>query len=29
VKLYVSETATIGEVTGATAIKYSGDHPPS
>lgn len=28
VKLYVSDRATIGEVTGATPIKFSGDEPP-
>ncbi len=28
VRLYVSETATIGQVTGATPVKFSGDHPP-
>jgi hypothetical protein len=28
VRLYVSDTATIGPVTGATAVKFSGDHPP-
>ena len=28
VKLYVSEQATIGQVQGATAIRFSGDHPP-
>ncbi|HZF24761.1 MAG TPA: hypothetical protein VEZ88_00755 [Steroidobacteraceae bacterium] len=28
VKLYVSDRATIGEVTGATPIKFSGDQPP-
>jgi hypothetical protein len=28
VRLYVSETATIGQVTGATAVKFSGEHPP-
>jgi DUF4097 and DUF4098 domain-containing protein YvlB len=28
VELYVSETATIGPVTGATAIRYSGTAPP-
>jgi DUF4097 and DUF4098 domain-containing protein YvlB len=28
VRLYVSDGATIGPVTGATAIKFSGDHPP-
>jgi hypothetical protein len=27
VELYVSETATIGEVKGATAVRYSGDEP--
>ena len=27
VKLYVSDRATIGTVEGATAIKFSGDHP--
>jgi hypothetical protein len=29
VRLYVSDRATIGPVAGATAIKFSGDHPPS
>ena len=29
VKLYVSDRATIGPVEGATAIKFTGDHPPS
>jgi DUF4097 and DUF4098 domain-containing protein YvlB len=29
VKLYVSDRATIGEVTGATPIKFSGDQPPT
>jgi hypothetical protein len=28
VHLYVSDTATIGPVTGATPVKFSGDHPP-
>jgi hypothetical protein len=28
VRLYVSDTATIGAVTGATPVKFSGDHPP-
>jgi hypothetical protein len=28
VKLYVSDQATIGPVEGATAVKFSGDHPP-
>jgi hypothetical protein len=28
VRLYVSDTATIGKVTGATPVKFSGDHPP-
>jgi hypothetical protein len=28
VRLYVSDRATIGPVKGATAIKFSGDHPP-
>jgi cytoskeletal protein CcmA (bactofilin family) len=27
VKLYVSDSATIGEVKGATAIRFSGDEP--
>jgi hypothetical protein len=27
VKLYVSETATIGEVKGATPVRFSGDEP--
>lgn len=29
VKLYVSDSATIGAVVGATAVKYSGDVPPN
>lgn len=29
VKLYVSEQATIGQVQGATAIRFSGEHPPA
>lgn len=29
VKLYVSDSATIGEVIGATPIKFSGDRPPA
>jgi hypothetical protein len=29
VKLYVSDKATIGTVTGATAIPFSGDTPPN
>lgn len=29
VKLYVSDRATVGTVTGATAIPFSGDSPPS
>jgi DUF4097 and DUF4098 domain-containing protein YvlB len=29
VKLYVSDKATIGNVTGATAIAFSGDNPPN
>ena len=29
VKLYVSDSATIGEVTGATPIKFSGASAPS
>ena len=29
VKLYVSDKATIGAVTGATAIAFSGDNPPN
>jgi DUF4097 and DUF4098 domain-containing protein YvlB len=29
VKLYVSDKATIGTVTGATAIAFSGDNPPN
>jgi DUF4097 and DUF4098 domain-containing protein YvlB len=29
VKLYVSDSATIGAVQGATVIKFSGDHPPA
>lgn len=28
VKLYVSDTATIGSVQGATVLKYSGERPP-
>jgi hypothetical protein len=28
VRLYVSDTATIGQVTGATPVKFSGDQPP-
>jgi cytoskeletal protein CcmA (bactofilin family) len=28
VRLYVSDSATIGPVSGATAVKFSGDHPP-
>jgi len=28
VRLYVSDSASIGPVTGATAIRFSGDHPP-
>lgn len=28
VRLYVSDRATIGPVAGATAIRFSGDHPP-
>lgn len=28
VKLYVSDRATIGPVEGATAVRFSGDHPP-
>jgi len=28
VRLYVSDTATIGPVSGATPVKFSGDHPP-
>jgi hypothetical protein len=28
VELYVSDRASIGPVEGATAIKFSGDHPP-
>ena len=28
VHLYVSDSATIGRVTGATAVKFNGDHPP-
>ena len=27
VKLYVSESATIGEVKGATPVRFSGDKP--
>jgi len=29
VRLYVSDRATIGPVKGATAVKFSGDRPPS
>jgi DUF4097 and DUF4098 domain-containing protein YvlB len=29
VRLYISDTATIGQVTGATAVKFSGDQPPN
>ena len=29
VKLYVSDKATIGTVTGATAVTFSGDNPPN
>jgi hypothetical protein len=29
VKLYVSDRATIGAVTGADVVKFSGDHPPA
>jgi DUF4097 and DUF4098 domain-containing protein YvlB len=29
VELYVSDSATIGEVVGATPIKFSGDRPPA
>ena len=28
VQLYVSDTATVGPISGATAIRFSGDHPP-
>jgi len=28
VQLYVSEQATVGPISGATAVKFSGDHPP-
>lgn len=28
VQLYVSDKATVGPITGATAIRFSGDHPP-
>ncbi|MGC1456880.1 MAG: hypothetical protein WA825_01235 [Steroidobacteraceae bacterium] len=28
VRLYVSDTATIGKVAGASPVKFSGDHPP-
>ena len=28
VELYVSERATVGPITGATAIRFAGDHPP-
>jgi hypothetical protein len=29
VRLYVSDTATVGTVTGATPVKFSGDRPPN
>ena len=29
VRLYVSDTATIGQVTGAAAIKFAGDQAPN
>jgi hypothetical protein len=29
VRLYVSDTATIGQVTGATPVKFPGDQPPN
>jgi len=29
VKLYVSDRATVGPITGATAIPFSGDSPPN
>jgi DUF4097 and DUF4098 domain-containing protein YvlB len=29
VKLYVSDRATIGRVEGATAVRFSGEHPPT
>jgi cytoskeletal protein CcmA (bactofilin family) len=29
VHLYVSDSATIGKVTGATPVKFTGDHPPA
>ena len=29
VRLYVSDTATIGQVTGATPVKFSGVQPPT
>lgn len=29
VKLYVSDTASIGTVEGATPVRFSGDHPPA
>jgi hypothetical protein len=29
VRLYVSDTATIGPVTGATPVKFTGDQPPT
>jgi hypothetical protein len=29
VKLYVSDKATIGAVSGATPISFSGDQPPA
>ena len=28
VRLFVSDTATVGPITGATAVKFSGDRPP-
>ena len=28
VRLYVSDTATTGQITGATAVKFSGAQPP-
>jgi hypothetical protein len=28
VRLYVSDQATVGPISGATAIRFSGDRPP-
>ena len=28
VQLYVSDQATVGPISGATAVKFSGEHPP-